>query len=289
MPKDKANKRKKKKVNVAPNRTAAGADKYELYGLSVQEPSHEAEFFETLYEHALGKSKKPTILREDFCGTFAVCREWVKRGEEHVAIGVDLDPEPLAWGRKTHYPQLTEEQVSRITLFEEDVRSDGEVKADILAAQNFSFFIFKERAQLLEYYKAAHANIAKQGIMVLDMFGGPECHEEGNEDVRTIGKGKNAFKYVWETEKFDPINANVIQHIGFRFKDGTAIDRCLSYDWRFWTLPEVRELLSEAGFDDVVVYWEQEDEDGEGNGEYHPAKVGTADPSWVCYVIGVKR
>jgi len=51
-------------------------------------------------------------------------------------------------------------------------------------------------------------------------------------------------------------------------------------------LPEIRELLTEAGFSDVTVYWEGTDTDkNEGNGIYAPAVTGDADPGWVCYLV----
>ena len=38
----------------------------------------------------------------------------------------------------------------------------------------------------------------------------------------------------------------------------------------FGPLRKLKELLLEAGFSKVTVYWEGEDEDGEGNGEFSP-------------------
>jgi hypothetical protein len=74
--------------------------------------------------------------------------------------------------------------------------------------------------------------------------------------------------------------------IHYRFPDGSRIDDAFTYRWRLWTLPELRELLSEAGFRDVTVYWEGTDEEkNEGNGVYEPAEVGEADPGWVCYIV----
>ena len=54
---------------------AEGADKFDLYQKSVQHPDHEVEFFEQAYREAF--DRKPWSLREDFCGTFAVCCQWV--------------------------------------------------------------------------------------------------------------------------------------------------------------------------------------------------------------------
>ena len=78
-------------------------------------------------------------------------------------------------------------------------------------------------------------------------------------------------------------------YIHFRFPDGSRMNRAFSYHWRLWTLPELRELLLEAGFRSATVYWEGTDpKTGEGDGIYSPATVGDADPGWVCYLVAEK-
>ena len=290
MPKVKDKPKNKHKTAKPPKQTLAEqADRYALYGLSVQEPANEAEFFHNTYKSINGRS--PRVLREDFCGTHAVCCEWVKLHKDNTAYGIDLDPEPLAWGKENLQPKLTENQRGRITLSEDDVRSKGAVKADVLAAQNFSFFLFKTRDALRDYFKQARANLADDGIMVMDMMGGCDCYIEDHEDIRTIESdlpGYKKFKYIWEQKRFNPITADALFHIHFKFKDGSKLEKAFTYDWRFWTLPEVTELLKEAGFSDATVYWETVDEDGEETGEFEPATEGPADPSWIAYVVAKK-
>ncbi|MEO0475487.1 MAG: class I SAM-dependent methyltransferase [Planctomycetota bacterium] len=288
MPKTKDKPKNKKKKKDEPS-LADRADKYALYGLSVQEPENEAEFFTKTYKTLNGR--EPRILREDFCGTHAVCCEWVKMHPDNVAYGIDLDPEPLAWGKANLQPKLSDNQRDRITLHEDDVRTNAEVKADVLAAQNFSFFLFKTRDSVRDYFQHAHANLADDGIMVMDMMGGSECYEEDHEDIRTIAshlQGFKKFKYIWEQKRFNPITADALFHIHFRFKDGSELDKAFTYDWRFWTIPEVNELLREAGFSDATVYWEETDEDGDETGEFVPATEGPADPSWIAYIVAKK-
>jgi len=41
----------------------------------------------------------PKRLREDFCGTGLFSCAWVKSAADREAVGVDLDPEVLAWSR----------------------------------------------------------------------------------------------------------------------------------------------------------------------------------------------
>ncbi|MBX2850965.1 MAG: hypothetical protein KTR15_04370 [Phycisphaeraceae bacterium] len=288
MPKTKDKPKKKNKKADHPT-LADIADRYALYGLSVQEPANETEFFTKTYQELNGRD--PRILREDFCGTHAVCCEWVKLHPDNVAYGVDLDPEPLAWGKANLQPQLTDEQRHRIALYEDDVRTAAEVKADVLAAQNFSFFLFKTRDALRDYFVQALANLADDGIMVMDMMGGSECHIEDHKDIRTIEsdiKGFKKFKYIWEQNRFNPITADALFYIHFKFRDGSKLDKAFTYDWRFWTIPEVNELLLEAGFSIATVYWEQTDEDGDETGEFEPATEAPADPSWIAYIVARK-
>ena len=68
---------------------AEKADKYKCYLKSVQSPEHEVEFFDKAFKDEF--HVKPTTLREDFCGTFSVCCEWVKLGRQRTSLGVDLD------------------------------------------------------------------------------------------------------------------------------------------------------------------------------------------------------
>lgn len=265
---------------------AEQADKYVCYQKSVQEPEHEVEFFDQAFKEAFGR--KPTTLREDFCGTFAVCCEWVKSNKKRTAVGVDLDPEPLEWGKANNLAKLDEDQQSRIKLLEQDVRKRNRPQVDILAAQNFSFWLFKTRKEVVDYFKTARANLASEGLMVMDMMGGGECYEEEHKDVRTIVKGKKGFKYIWEQASYNPINHDASFYISFKFKDGSKLDRIFEYHWRFWTLAEVSEMLNEAGFSESHVYWEVLDDDGEETGEWARATTAPSDASWVCYIVAIK-
>ncbi len=272
-------KSKKKKKTMADK-----ADKYACYQASVQSPEHEIEFFEQAYRDQFGKT--PLTLREDFCGTYAICCNWVASNRNRTALGVDLDPEPLAWGKEHNHSKLKQAESQRVRILQQDVRKTNRPQVDILAAQNFSFWIFKTRDEVIEYFKIARSNIAKQGIMIMDMMGGGGCYEEGQTDVRTIKKGKKGFKYYWKQDRFNPINADARFYIGFKFADGSRIKKAFEYNWRFWTIPEVREMLAEAGFSDSHVYWEIEYDDGDS--QWEKATQADSDPSWICYIVAVK-
>jgi hypothetical protein len=283
---------KKTATKKAKTPLADTADKYALYRLSVQDPEHEVSMFRRFYKDAFGR--EATTLREDFCAAFAVCCEWVKTGKDRVAVGVDLDDEPLSYGRKHYLSKLTPEQQARITLEKTDVMTTT-TKADIIAAQNYSFYIFKRRAEVLRYFKQVRLSLADEGCFVFDMMGGSAMYAddvvEGRQVARPTAKDKldnPPFRYVWHQVSFDPVSADALFHIHFRFPDGSALEKAFTYDWRLWTLPELLELLEEAGFSQRHVYWETDDKDGNPSGNYRRATRGQADPAWLCYVVALK-
>lgn len=265
---------------------ATTADKFDCYQKSVQSPDHEVEFFEQAFREAYGK--KPYSLREDFCGTFAVCCRWVKSATRRTAVGVDLCKETIAWGREHNLTKLSAAQQKRVRVLTQDVRKRNRPTVDVLAAQNFSFWLFKTRTEVVDYLKIARSNLNSRGILVMDMMGGGECYTEELVDKRKIKKGKKGFSYHWEQASFNPITSEATFYIHFKFADGSKMKRAFEYHWRFWTLPEVREMLAEAGFSESHVYWENDDEDDDDYGDWQRAETAPSNPSWICYVVALK-
>lgn len=262
---------------------ARNADKYELYQASVQCPDADIDFFALAYKKAY--RRKPLVLREDFCGTAAVSCAWVTSNKRRRAIGVDLDPEPLQWGEERNVSQLKPGAQQRVTLHRGDVRTVRTEPADVVAAQNFSFYIFRRREDVIAYFRAARNSLGDQGILVLDVFGGPEAISEDRREKRRV----SGFTYVWDQRRFDPITHECTFHIHFRFPDGSKLKRAFTYEWRWWSIPEVREMLAEAGFRSSHVYWEGTDKHtGEGNGVFRRRRHAPGDPAWVSYVVGIK-
>lgn len=265
------------------SRMSTNADKHLLYQQSVQEPVADVYFLRRAYKQTF--NKKPVILREDFCGTAAVCAEWVRKAKDAQAYGVDLDQPTLDWGKTHNVGTLTEEQQERVHLLNGDVRTAETPKADVIAAENFSYCIFKTRDSLRAYFKAVYENLSDQGILVCDLFGG----YESIEDERQEETEHDDFTYVWDQAKFNPITHDAVFHIHFKFPDNSRIQRAFTYEWRLWTIPEVRELMIEAGFDRADVYWEEsDDKSGEGTGKFIKTDDGESDPAWIAYIVGVK-
>jgi hypothetical protein len=148
---------------------------------------------------------------------------------------------------------------------------------------NLSYWIFKTRPELRHYFEQVHKSLVSDGIFFLDVYGGWETTKVQKER-RKIGKGKKAFTYIWDQAEYDPITGYGTNYIHFRLPDGTNLKKAFSYDWRVWSIPEIRELLTEAGFKRITVYWEGEDENGEGDGIFTPAERGETCPVFISYI-----
>ncbi len=261
---------------------AQRADRYVLYQEAVQDPEGDVPRMQRMYERHFGRA--PSRLREDFCGSALLACAWVRHRGHHEAIGIDLDPDPLSWGLEHNLSRLDPEQRRRVRLVEGDVLQVRGHSADVIAAFNFSYSVFKERSELLHYFQRARSGLAPEGIFVLDVYGGPEAQERRAETREYEG-----FDYVWDQDLFDPISHHTRCLIHFEFDDGSRLRRAFEYDWRLWMLPELRELLVEAGFDAVEVYWEgTERGTDEPNGVFRVRKHAEDDPAWVAYVVAVK-
>ena len=260
---------------------AEQADIHELYELSVQNVEHEVEFLQKTFRALSGRPAR--LLREDFCGTASAACEWVKQGDDFQAIGVDIDPSVLEWGRKNRIGRLPTADQTRVQLLESDVMTVETPKVDIMVAFNFSYFILDTREKMRTYFRRAYEALKDDGVFFVDMFGGPESQEETKEKTKHDG-----FTYVWHQAKFHPVTHFMRCHIHFKFPDGSRIKKAFTYEWRLWNAPEIRELLLEAGFKKATVYWEGEDEDGEGNGVFTPDEKGEADLAWIAYIVAEK-
>ncbi len=255
------------------------ADKYDCYQQSVQEPEAEVRVIERVFAKQRGRAARS--LREDFCGAASMACTWVAHHAENTAIGIDLDPECLEWGRRKNVGALSPEQQSRVKLVQGNVLDIGHERVDVTVAFNFSYFILQTRAELLSYFEAVRATLHTDGMLFLDVYGGPEAQQE--LVVRRRYKG---FTYVWEQKSFDPIGCLGRNAIHFEFPDGSEIRNAFRYDWRLWSLPEVRDLLAAAGFSRSEVYWEGTDrETGEGNDVYTRRERAAADLAWVAYLM----
>lgn len=261
--------------------TAASADKYELYQKAVQSADTDVEFLGGTYEAINGRPARH--LREDFCGTALICCEWVALHADNTCEGYDLDPEPLDWGKANNLSKVKDGAAERIELFLEDARVEGRKAPDIRVAQNFSYWLFRERAELLNYFKLACESLADDGIFVIDLYGGTEGTVEMLEERKIEG----GYTYVWDQDQYYPGTAEFLCNIHFHFRDGTKLENAFQYHWRQWGMAELKDLLMEAGFKKVQSYFEGDDEDDpeEGNGIFEPDDRGENCESWIGYLV----
>lgn len=253
-------------------------DKYFYYYSSVQSPETDVEFLDLTYQEL--RLSKPRCLREDFCGTFAICCEWVQLDPTYEVFGVDLDPEPIEYGRKNYLSQLSKSQKSRVQILQVNVLDKDLPKSDIILASNFSYYIFKTRKDLRAYFANAYKGLNKNGIFVVDCFGGSDCQSPNEEKTQHDG-----FNYYWDQDSYDPITHHASFYIHFKKKGGKK-KKVFSYNWRMWTIPEIREVMEEEGFKKTHVYWEGTGDDGEGNGIFTQVESGEECDAWVAYIVG---
>ncbi len=262
-----------------------GFDRYDLYRRAVQSPEVDVRFIRDTYVELTGRD--PKVLREDFCGTFAISCEWAKLSKSYKSIGIDLDPEPILYGLTHNLPQLPRSMRERVTIHQANVLSPDLPTADVICAMNFSHYIFKQRNTMKAYLLNCYSALNVGGVMVMDCFGGPACQQANVEQTE-----HRDFTYIWEQVSFNPLTNEALFQIHFKDKGPNGRTRkhnnMFTYDWRMWSIQELRELMQETGFRKTHVYWEGTTRNGEGDGIFSRVEVGEECEAWVAYVVGEK-
>lgn len=262
---------------------AKTADRLDLYQRSVNSPETDVDFVTETFETLRGRPVRH--FREDFCGTAAMTAEFLGRDEANTAEGFDLDPEPIEWGKKRNFKKVVNWE-ERMTFHLKDVRTPADKRPDVTCAQNFSYWCFKTRKEMLGYFTSILNDLTDDGMLVLDLYGGPEALTELEEERDIDG----AFTYVWDQREYWPGSGDYSAAIHFRFRDGSEMLNAFEYDWRFWHLTELRDILAEVGFTTIRPYFEGTDEDDEeaGNGEFEHDEKGENCEAWIGYLVALK-
>ena len=186
-------------------------DKYDYYKKSVQTPDVEAEFLTKTYKDLRGYA--PGKFREDFCGTFAVSCEVAKLDSSAQVYGVDIDEEPIQYGRENNLSQLSPESAERVQLSQGSVLDPEALpESNLVCALNFSYFSFKERSVLKRYYENVYHSLSSDGIFIMDCFGGSQCYESNEEETEHEEDG---FSYFWDQDNYNPITNEAQFYIHF--------------------------------------------------------------------------
>jgi cyclopropane fatty-acyl-phospholipid synthase-like methyltransferase len=260
---------------------APAFDRYSLYSQAVQSPEGDVKFYRKIYKE-IRKGKEARVLREDFCAAGAISCEWVKLDPKNTSCGLDLDQEPMNYGREHYIAKMNSDQQKRIALIKKDVLTPNLPSADIAVAVNFSYFFFKKREILKKYFENVYKSLNSNGLFVIDVFGGTQC----TDAIEDKTKHKD-FTYYWDQKSFDPVTNEAYFEIHFKYKNKKH-EAAFSYDWRMWSIPELKEIMLEAGFQDTKVYWEGTAKNGSGNGKFTAVQKGESCLSWIAYIAGIK-
>ena len=260
--------------------------RYLLYESSVQSPQWYIEYLPQFHYLLLGK--EVFRLREDFCGSGKISCEWVKASKENRAVGLDIDVCPLDYANRVNKSILTEEQQSRVNFIQQNVMVPTEEKFDLIGAFNFSFFALHERQELIQYAKAAFMSLKSSGTFFLNVAGGMGILKTRQRDQYVNIPGFGSFQQLWEQGDYNPITSVNEYAIHFMHSSGECLNDAFVYQWRIWQIREVREILAEAGFKKSVVFWERDNKNGEGTGEFFITESPRNAHSWVAYIAGIK-
>lgn len=251
-------------------------DRFDLYERCVQSPRHLVPLLRAIH------GRSPRVLGEDFAGTAALSIEWAERVDDGRAVAVDLDETAL-------FRHGVDMRVDRVAA---DVRTVG-APADLLFVGNFSIGYLHTRAELVEYLRHARERVAEaRGVFVCDTYGGETAYTIGHvHRAHPLPDGRTC-RYTWEQRAADPLTGMVTDVIHFRIEDAGVITEELMdafvYEWRLWSVPELRDALAEAGFVGTDVYAKLADAvDAEGNAYAEPVTdPDDVEDSFILLVAG---
>lgn len=224
----------------------AAPGRHELYEACVQSPEHAVPLLVAIH------GRGPRVLGEDFAGTAAMSRRWVELAPEGRAVAVDRDAAALA-----HHP--THPAISKVVG---DVLECRE-PCDVLFVGNFSIGYWHTRADLVRYLGHARHRLNPHGVFVCDTYGGESAFALGEmhrDHWLTDGAYRGwRVRYTWEQREADPLTGLVTDVLHFRIISPKGVVEAehadaFVYRWRLWSVPELRDALTEAGFAAVEVY-----------------------------------
>lgn len=263
----------------------------DLYERCVQQPAVCTRLLQAIH------AGDPRILAEDFCGSAALARHWVRSVPAGRAIAVDADADVLAQA-KARAARARPLRPRAIRFLQRDLisppRSASPLPpADVLFVGNFSIGEFHDRGALVAYLRRARARLRpRRGVFVCDTYGGETAFTLGS--LRRVHQDPRdpalRVHYTWQQRHADPLTARVENALHFRVERAGEIVQDLPdafiYRWRLWSVPELRDALLEAGFRDVAVYNQTPDaEDDRGRPFIQPLDdPRDLDPSFVVCV-----
>jgi hypothetical protein len=226
-------------------------NRHDLYELCTQTPERDVELLRALH------GGRPRVLGEDFAGTAALARAWVKAVRGGRAIAVDHDGEPLARAAGVKGVECRVADVRRVVR-----------KVDLLVALNFSLCEWHERRDLVAYLKHARRRLLRGGAFIADLYGGEGAFNRGRLREEHRGPRGEQVVYEFEQREADALTGRVVDALHFNVRPSGARDEkprvvargtrrgdrnvrlrdAFVYDWRLWSPAELRDALRDAGF-----------------------------------------
>ncbi|XP_077241247.1 uncharacterized protein LOC143881833 [Tasmannia lanceolata] len=167
---------------------------------------------------------------------------------------------------------------------------------DIVCAFNYSCCCLQRRKDLILYFKHTLGTLSRKGgIFVMDLYGGTS-----SECKLRLKRRFSSFTYVWEQAEFDIINRTTRISLHFHLgKKQQTLRHAFSYNWRLWSLPEIKDCLEEAGFRSVH-FWIREMPDTRESENSEEFDVGRdvkyeevssfeQQDAWNAYVVAVAK
>ena len=248
--------------------------KLDLYRSAVQHPLAEVDFLQRVYRYHNGCW--PTRLREDFAGTCAVAIAWVAMDENHRALAVERHGPTARWAQRQIHRELGDRSEDLLLILD-DVMQVRRPKVDVVAGLNFSVFGYHHRTTLRQYLRQSRRALSQKGMLIIDVFGGP-----GATQTKTQTRRDHGLTYQWEQYSFDPITHRIDCRMHFKLRGEGLRHNVFRYDWRLWSLPEICELMLEAGFTATEVW------SADAPGQFAPLQQMAARHEWVAYVVGLQ-
>nr|KAJ3419242.1 hypothetical protein HK105_007214 [Polyrhizophydium stewartii] len=230
---------------------------------------------ESLNARRMAKRQAPPVARtflEDFCGTAVLADAWAGMHATHEAFGIDIDPAVIAHARAQTLQHAHSARVHvSVGNVLEPTAAYGVPPVDLIAALNYGVFYHHRRADLVKYLRRCADALNHGGVLIVDCFGGARV---SSVEGRLFKRRFSDFTYFFEQKPMDALSSIVHVHLHFRFDDGSWLKNAFTYEFRVYTIREIREAMLEAGFARTFVWIDVADRASEDDSDDEADEAG---------------
>lgn len=132
--------------------------------------------------------------------------------------------------------------------------------------------------------------------MICDLYGGVDAFETStvHQRIKSPHSPRERITYSWEQREADPLTGRVLNAMHFEVsrpkQRPLILQNAFIYNWRLWSIPELRDAMHEAGFRTTHIYPRAADAtDSDGNLYVHPIEDPTdLPPSYNIFIAARK-